>query len=433
LSAIEDALEKVAARRPQLIDLGLSRVTRTLDRLDRPHHRLPPTFHVAGTNGKGSTCAYLRAIIEASGASAHAFISPHLIRYNERIVLAGQEISDEAFIDAIKRVDRAAGDDELTFFEAITCAAFVAFAETPADFLILEVGLGGRLDATNVLERPLAAVVTPIGLDHMNFLGSTIGAVAREKAGIFRSGAPAVVGVQSEEAMAALEEAARAAGARYFGYGQSWSHQIENGRLIYQDEDRLCDLDAPRLVGAHQFDNAALSVAAIRAAGLSFTDEELSQGVASARWPARLQPLHEGKIVELIRAGAPGADVWLDGGHNPHAALALAAAMADFEDKAPSPLVLVAGMQDNKDAHGFFFAFAGLADEVIAVKSHHRAAASEDVIAAAAMGAGLKARAAASLEDAARMAGARGAPLRVLICGSLYLAGEVLSLNERSD
>jgi dihydrofolate synthase/folylpolyglutamate synthase len=432
VSAIEEALEKVAARRPQLIDLGLGRVTRTLDRLDRPHHRLPPTFHVAGTNGKGSTCAYLRAIVEASGASAHAFISPHLVRYNERIVLAGQEISDEAFIDAIMRVDRAAGDDELTFFEAITCAAFVAFAETPADFLILEVGLGGRLDATNVLERPLAAVVAPIGFDHMNFLGDTIESIAREKAGIFRRGAPAVVGVQSAEAMATLEDAARVAGARWFGFGQSWSHQTENGRLIYQDEDRLCDLDAPRLAGAHQFDNAALSVAAIRAAGLSLTDEELSRGVASARWPARLQPLHEGRLVALIRTGAPGADIWLDGGHNPHAALALAAALADFEDKAPSPLVLIAGMQDNKDAHGFFAAFQGLADEVIAVKSHHRSAASEEAIVVAAMKAGLKARAAATLEEAARMAGARGSPLRVLICGSLYLAGEALAANEAS-
>jgi len=429
LSAIEDALEKVAARRPALIDLSLARVIRTLARLGDPQRRLPPTFHVAGTNGKGSTCAYLRAIVEASGARAHAFISPHLVRYNERIALAGAEISDASFIDAIGEVDRAAGADDLTLFETITCAAFLRFAETPADFLILEVGLGGRLDATNVIERPLAAVVTPIALDHMNFLGDTIGAIAREKAGIFRRGAPAVVGVQEAEAMAALEAAAHAARAPFFGFGAAWSAWSENGRLVYQDDEGLSDLDPPRLIGAHQHYNAALAVAAVRAAGLGYSDEILSRGLVAARWPARLQRLEEGPLVDSVRAGAPGAEIWLDGGHNPHAAAALAAAMADLEEKAPRPLALIAGMQDNKDRTGFFAAFAGIAAEVLAVAADHKGAAPARDIAEAARAAGIPARAFASLGEAAEAAAARGAPLRVLICGSLYLAGEVLREN----
>lgn len=429
MSAIEDALEKVAARRPALIDLSLARMTRTLGRLGDPHRALPPTFHVAGTNGKGSTCAYLRAIVEASGASAHAFISPHLVRYNERIALAGAEIGDDSFIDAIGEVDRAAGDDDLTLFETITCAAFLRFAQTPADFLVLEVGLGGRLDATNVIERPLAAVVTPIALDHMNFLGDTLGEIAREKAGIFRSGAPAVVGVQEAEAMAALEAAAHAARAPFFGFGAAWSAWSESGRLVYQDDDGLCDLDPPRLFGAHQHYNAALAVAATRAAGLGFSDEILSRGLSSARWPARLQRLDAGGLVDIVRAGAPGAEIWLDGGHNPHAAAALAAAMADLEDKAPRPLVLIAGMQENKDREGFFAAFAGIAAEVLAVAADHKGAAPAPAIARSARQAGIPARAFDSLGEAARAAGEHGAPLRALICGSLYLAGQALREN----
>lgn len=428
--AVEAALDLVALRRPQLIDLGLGRVTRTLERLGAPHKRLPPVFHVAGTNGKGSTVAYLKAILEASGARVHTFISPHLVRYNERITLAGADISDAAFLDAIDRVDRAAGEDDLTFFETITVAAFVAFAEAPADYLVLEVGLGGRLDATNVLEKPLAAVVTPIALDHQNFLGDTLAAIAREKAGIFRVDAPAVIGPQTAEAMVALEECADKARAPLFAFGAQWNAWRENGRLVYQDEDGLSDLAPPRLAGAHQYMNAALAVAAIKAAGLAFSDDVLSAGVSSARWPARLQRLKTGPIFAPL-ANDNDTEVWLDGGHNPHAALALAQTMADYEETSPKPLVLIAGMQENKDADGFFAAFAGLAASVFTVQADHSGARDAQSLAEIAERAGLPAHPCASLDEAIRFARGTGKkPLRILICGSLYLAGEVLKFNQ---
>lgn len=412
-------------RRPALIDLGLARVVRTLDRLGAPHRRLPPVFHVAGTNGKGSTCAYMRAILEASGARVHVFTSPHLVHYRERVVLAGAEIADAAFIAAINRVDDAAGVDDLTLFETITCAAFLAFAETPADYLVLEVGLGGRLDATNVIEKPLAAVITPIALDHQNFLGDTLTAIAGEKAGIFRKGAPAVVGPQTADAMAVFERAAQRLSAPLFAFGSAWNAWAENGRLIYQDEDGLSDLSAPRLPGAHQFMNAALAVAAVRAAGLPLTDESLSAGLANARWPARLQRLKSGPLIEAL---GERSELWLDGGHNPHAARALAATLADMEERNSRPLILITGMQENKDIDGFFAAFSGLASTVFAVKADHAGARTPEDVAAAADRAGIPACPCASLEEAARRASG-GGPARVLICGSLYLAGEVLRDN----
>lgn len=425
MDKVAAALEKVAVRRPALIDLGLARVHRTLSRLGEPHRRLPPVFHVAGTNGKGSTCACLRAILEASGARVHVFTSPHLVHYRERIVLAGAEIADEAFIAAIERVDEAAGADDLTLFETITCAAFLAFAETPADYLVLEVGLGGRLDATNVIERPLAAAITPIALDHQNFLGDTLAAIAAEKAGIFRAGAPAVVGPQTPEAMTVFEAKAAGFGAPLFAYGMHWNVFAENGRLIYQDEAGLCDLAPPRLVGAHQFANAGLAVAAVRATGLQFTDETISRGLAAARWPARLQRLKAGPLVEAV---GPRSELWLDGGHNPHAARALAGALADFEERSSRPLILITGMQENKDIDGFFAAFAGLASTVFAVQADHAGARSPDDVARAAERAGIPAYPCGSLYEAAALAQGGGAA-RVLICGSLYLAGEVLRAN----
>lgn len=426
MDPVAAALEKVAVRRPALIDLGLARVHRTLGRLDDPHRRLPPVFHVAGTNGKGSTCAYLRAVLEASGASVHVFTSPHLVNYRERVVLAGNEIGDHAFIDAIDRVDAAAGADDLTLFETITCAAFLAFAETPADYLVLEVGLGGRLDATNVIENPLAAVVTPIALDHQNFLGDTLAEIAAEKAGIFRRGAPAIVGTQTPEAMAVFERLAEGTGAPLFAFGSAWNAWVENGRLIYQDDEGLSDLAAPRLAGAHQFMNAALAVAAIRAGGLQLADETISAGLQSARWPARMQRLKSGPLVDALGLRS---ELWLDGGHNPHAARALANAFADFEERSSRPLILIAGMQENKDADGFFAAFSGLASTVFAVQADHTGARSPDAVAAAAERAGIPAYSCGSLYEAATLASG-GGPARVLICGSLYLAGEVLRDND---
>ncbi|MGE0409216.1 MAG: folylpolyglutamate synthase/dihydrofolate synthase family protein [Amphiplicatus sp.] len=431
MTSPEAALARLAERRPVLIDLGLERMRAALLRIGEPHKRLPPVLHVAGTNGKGSTAAYLRAILEAAGKSVHVYTSPHLVRFNERIVLAGAEISDEALVDVLTRCDRAVGAKSLTFFEATTAAAFLAFAETPADFLVMEVGLGGRLDATNVVEKPLAALVAPVALDHQQFLGDSLAAIAIEKAGIFRAGAPAVIGPQTPEAMQALEAHARALGAPFFAYGLAWSVHEEHGRLVYQDEQGLSDLALPRLVGPHQAMNAGLAVAAVKAAGLDFADVILSAGIENARWPARMQRLKSGPIIDYARAhGAGEPEFWLDGGHNPHAGRAVALAIAEIEERAPRPLVLISGMQQTKDAEGFFAAFASMAASAFTVKADHEGAASAAHVAAAAERAGIPAYPCASLAEAVRLALGNGrTPMRVLICGSLYLAGEVLKEN----
>ena len=432
MSDIEAVLDKVARRRPKIIDLSLDRVFAALERLANPQHRLPPVFHVAGTNGKGSTVAFLRSILEAAGNRVHVYTSPHLVRFNERIVIAGHEITDDALIEALERCDAAVGDDKLTYFETITCAALVAFAETPADYLVMEVGLGGRLDATNVLEKPLVAVVAPVDLDHQHFLGDTIAQIAAEKAGIFRRSAPAVIGRQSPEAMAVLRNCAQEKGAPVFALGEHWNVYTEHGRLIYQDEDGLSDLDVPRLAGAHQLDNAGLAVAAVKAAELSIDDNVLSDGVSSARHPARLQRLTQGPLVNLARGLLGEApELWLDGGHNPHAGQAIARAMADMEERHAKPLVMIAGMQANKDARGFFEPFVGLASKVFAVAAKNDGVASADDVAKAARAAGLDAKVCTSIDEAMRLACQRAneEPPRLLIGGSLYLAGEVLEGN----
>lgn len=432
MADVESVLARVAARRPRIIDLSLERVFAALHRLGDPHLRLPPTFHVAGTNGKGSTVAFLRAIIEAGGKTTHVYTSPHLVRFNERILLAGAEISDDALIDALERCDRAVGDEKLTYFETTTCAAFLAFAKTPADFLVLEVGLGGRLDATNVIEKPLAAVVTPVGFDHEKFLGDRLASIAAEKAGIFRKGVPAVIGRQGPEAMASLRARAEEVGAESFAFGERWDCYSEHGRLIYQDEAGLCDLAAPKLFGAHQFDNAGLAVAAVKAAGVGVADAEISAGVASAQLSARLQRLTQGALVELAAAlGGEQPEIWLDGGHNPSAGRAVAAAMAQIEERSSRPLVIIAGLQSNKDAAGYFAAFKDIARGVYAVAADQESAAAPDSVAVAARKTGIEARACVSLEDAMRRAFGdnKNEPLRVLISGSLYLAGQVLVEN----
>ncbi|MEQ8748972.1 MAG: folylpolyglutamate synthase/dihydrofolate synthase family protein, partial [Amphiplicatus sp.] len=403
------ALARIAERRPLLIDLGLDRMRAALERLGRPQDRLPPVFHVAGTNGKGSTCQYIRSILEAAGANVHVYTSPHLVRFNERIVLAGAEIDDDYLADVLTRCDLEVGDLPLTFFETITCAAFLAFAEQPADYLVLEVGLGGKLDATNVIEAPLASVVTPVALDHQQFLGDDLAGIALEKAGIFRKGAPAVVGPQSPTVMQAIEAHALKAGAYLFAYGMSWNAYIEHGRLVYQDDDGLKDLDPPRLLGMHQVMNAGLAVAALAAAGVKVDDAVLSAGLANAQWPARMQRLKSGPIVDYVAAHMAGEpDVWLDGGHNPHAGRAVASVLADIEEKAPRPLVLITGMQETKDAEGFYAAFAGIAASAFTVQADHDGAAPAADIAAAAERGGVPAYPCASIEEALERAVGNG-------------------------
>ena len=371
--------------------------------------------------------------MEASGAHVHVFTSPHLVRFNERIVVAGAELSDAALLHYFSECASHA-DEKLTYFELVACAAFLAFAQSNADFTIVEVGLGGRLDATNVFSSPIATVITPIDFDHQHYLGDTLSLIAAEKAGIMRRGAPAVIGRQSAEAAQTLSAHAERIGARPVRFGQEWSAFIENGRLIYQDDSGLSDLSAPSLYGDHQFDNAGLAVASLKAAGTGLSDDVFSRGVANAQWPARMQRLRSGPIVDfLTTAFGNDTEVWLDGGHNPHAGRAVAHALAGLEEKRQATLTLIAGMQAKKDAPGFFSAFKGLVKTVYTVAADKGGVMSADAVATAAQDAGLDATPCQSLNDALALAVAGAAdikePQRVLICGSLYLAGEILKDN----
>ncbi len=422
-------LAKLADRRPVLIDLSLERMLKALDRLGNPHRRLPPVFHVAGTNGKGSTIAFLRSIFKAARKSVHVYTSPHLVRFNERIVLAGEEIGEDALVDVITRCDEAVAEQELTYFEAITCAAFLAFSEVPADFLLLEVGLGGRLDATNVIDKPLATLITPVALDHQSYLGTDIPSIAREKAGIMRPECPVAIGPQAPAGMVALEKEALRIGAHQFKYGEDWNVYSEQGRLVYQDDNGLSDLAMPRLPGLHQIFNAGLAIAGLRAARLLLPDAVLSEGLAEAHWPARMQHLRYGPLVDRYcdLTGEP-ADIWLDGGHNPHAARAIASVIADLDERLPRPVHLIAGFQANKDIRGYFDALSGLVVCIHAVCAYQNSAATPADVVKAAQQAGIKAVEAGTVEAALDQifSGEADTVPRVLICGSLYLAGEIL-------
>ena len=431
LRAHDAALERLRGLHPKKIDLSLDRIQALLEALGRPQDRLPPVIHVAGTNGKGSTSAFLRAITEAAGLKVHVLTSPHLVRFVERVRLSGTLITDEAFAAILQRVEAANAGRAITFFEIVTAAAFVAFAEAPADLLILEVGLGGRYDATNVIGAPAVSVITPIDYDHKEFLGEDLGGIAGEKAGIIKAGRPVVSARQHEAAEAVIEAEAQRLGAPLTLMGRDFDAWSEHGRLMVQDQQRLLDLPMPSLFGPHQVGNAGLAVAAALAlADARITDAALGKGVASADWPARMQRLTAGPFGELARAR--GSDLWLDGGHNPHGARAVAEALAGLA-RDGRPLALVAGTLSNKDAVGFFSAFKDLEPMVYATGFEAEAAATAQATMDAARAAGLEAEACGyPLEAVRRALATEGAPPHVLICGSLYLAGEVLAASEET-
>ena len=410
--------ERLRARHPQRIDLSLERMRVLCAALGDPQHKLPPVIHVAGTNGKGSTVALIRAIAEAAGLRVHAYTSPHLVRFNERIRLAGTLISDEALNAVLDRVEAVSG--EATVFESTTAAAFLAMSETPADLAIIEVGLGGLLDATNVIERPLLSVITPVDLDHAEFLGTVLEGVAAEKAGILKAGARGVIARQSEAVMAVIERRAAQVHSPLTVMGVDFDAWAERGGLVYQDQERFLDLPAPALSGPHQFDNAGVAVAA--ALELDLPEAAIAEGLKSVRWPARMQRLTAGPYAE--KAQAADAELWLDGGHNPHAGRAMARTLAERQARAPRPLALIVAMLANKDAGGFFEALKGIDAQVFTV-GFDGAAADPAALAAVAQGRGFGALATASVDEALDRALALGAG-RVVICGSLYLAGEVL-------
>ncbi len=412
------------------IDLTLDRMLRLLKLLDHPERRMAPVIHVAGTNGKGSTVAYLRAFLEAAGLRVHVFTSPHLVRINERYRIAGKLVSDAELIDTLEHCERLNAGEPITVFEIETAAAFHLFAKHPADVVLLEVGLGGRGDSTNVVDKPLATVITPVAMDHMEMLGDTLGKIAAEKAGIIKRDVPLVSALQHEEAEAVIEQRARQLRAPAHIGGQHWQVSIERGRLVYQDDRGLLDLPAPRLFGRHQFDNAALAIATLRAIdSLKIPADAFETGITKAEWPARMQRLGSGALVKLAPVQS---EVWLDGGHNAECGRVIAAALGDLEERVSRQLVVIVGMMSNKDAGGFLANFTGMTRHVIAVPiPGHENAYAPSALADAARHLGMRVEIAPGVADALRAIARLSyeTPPRILITGSLYLAGEVLREN----
>jgi dihydrofolate synthase/folylpolyglutamate synthase len=434
--AVSDAiLTRLLELHPKIIDLSLDRIRAILQRLGEPHRALPPVIHVAGTNGKGSTVAYLRAILEAAGLKVHAYTSPHLVKFHERIRLAtgpGESalITESELSTLLEECEAANGGEAITFFEITTAAAFLAFARHRADYLLLEVGLGGRLDATNVIDQPRACVITSVDYDHQHYLGHSLTLIAREKAGILKRAVRCIVGRQSEEALMEIERCGRKAGAPLAIFNQDWSAILQGGRLVFQDEEGLLDLPPPRLKGGFQFDNAGNAIAAVRSLKDHRVGEShIAQGLRTADWPARMQRLRDGLLSQGL---APESELWLDGGHNPSAGQAIAAAFAELHDRRQKPLVLILGMLNTKDAAAFVRPFKGLAQKIITIAIPGEANAfTGEELARIAAGEGLVAEPAPSIESAVLKASAGQAGVRLLICGSLYLAGNVLALHKR--
>ena len=432
-------LARLLALHPKKIDLVLDRILRLLAALGNPQKKLPPVIHVAGTNGKGSACAFSRAMLEAQGLRVHMHTSPHLVRFHERIRIAGELISEGELCATLEEVERVNDGAPITFFEITGAAMFLAFSRHPADALVLEVGLGGRYDATNVIAHPAMTIIQPVGLDHQEFLGNDIAAIAGEKAGIIKPGVPVVIGPQDEVAREVILRQADRLSAPVLMFGQDFQSRQEHGRMVYEDEMGLLDLPLPRLIGRHQVENAGVAIAGLRHAVMDGKrldwgrDAAIEKGMRSVDWPARLQRLSHGPLV----ADAPDdAEIWLDGGHNPHCAAAVSRAIADLEEKVERSLYLICGMLKTKDAEGFLSAFRGLARHVVTVSIPGEAASmGAGALYDAARAAGLDAAPAEDLEDAmlqlsawARAHG-RETPPRILICGSLYLAGKVLAEN----
>jgi dihydrofolate synthase/folylpolyglutamate synthase len=433
MTPLDSIVARLLALHPKRIDLTLERMWRILAALDHPERRLPPVIHVAGTNGKGSTIAFMRAILEAAGLAVHVYTSPHLVRFNERFRLGarpeGYLASDAALADALNECERANGGAPITVFEITTAAGLLLFAQHPADILLLEVGLGGRLDATNVIERPLASVITPVSLDHAEFLGDMVGKIAAEKAGIIKPEAPVIVAAQPREALAVIERQAARLRAPIKIAGEDWTATEERGRLVYQDDAGLIDLPAPKLYGRHQFENAGLAIAALRATGTLTLAPAAFEGVAKAEWPARMQRLASGRLAALV---PPGGELWIDGGHNPDGGRVVASALADLEERVSRPLVLIVGMLANKDSHGFLKNFTGLARRIVTVPiPDQENAFSADALAQAARAIGLPAQESPDIETALAAIGRfdLDQPPRILITGSLYLAGAALERN----
>lgn len=429
-------IERLLALHPKGFDLSLDRITRLLERLGNPQDHMPPVIHIAGTNGKGSCAAFSRALLEAQGLLVHVHTSPHLVNWHERYRLAapggGKLVADDVLADAVRRVGEANRGEKITVFEILTAVTFVLFAEHPADACILEVGLGGRFDATNVIKRPAVSVIMPVSMDHEAYLGDKVELIAAEKAGIIKRGCPVVVGAQeTEAAQQVLIDTAERLNCPLEVYGQDFVAFEENGRMIFQDQTGLMDLVPPRLPGRHQYANAAAAIAAVKAAGFPVDDRTADKAMATVTWPGRMQRMPQGKLSEL----APrGSEVWIDGGHNPGAGTVIAEALTEQEEKVQRPLFLISGMINTKDQTGYFKPFHGMARHVYTVPvTMSESGVPNGELAVRATEAGLSAEPVSSVANALMLLRdtwdeSEPAP-RILIGGSLYLVGEVLAEN----
>jgi dihydrofolate synthase / folylpolyglutamate synthase len=423
-AAAEAALARLGQLHPRRIDLSLGRIERLLAAFGSPQDKLPPVIHVAGTKGKGSTVAVMRACLEAAGYRVHAYTSPHLVRFNERIRVAGELIDDAALAAILEECERVNAGAEITFFEVTTTAAFLAFSRVPADIVLLEVGMGGRLDTTNVVKHPAVTAITPVSLDHQAFLGNTVAAIAGEKAGILKPGAPGVIAPQTREGEAVIKARAAAVGAPLYRAGHEWRCERVGDGMRYEGERWRLDLPLPSLLGAHQVLNAGTAIACLeKLSGFSMTPAALAAGLRQIDWPARLQLLRHGPLVEMT----PGWELWLDGGHNPAAGEVLAPVLAAWHDR---PLHLLVGMLNTKDIAGFLAPMAPCAQSLQAVTiPDEENPLPADKIVDAARSVGISAQPADTIEAALQAIAGTGAPGRVLICGSLHFAGVVLREN----
>ncbi len=411
-------LERMMALHPKVIDLTLDRVWRLLDRLGNPQDQLPPVIHIAGTNGKGSTLAMLRAGLEAAGKRVHAYTSPHLVRFHERIRLAGALISEEALADLLDECEAANSGEPITYFEITTCAALLAFARTPADYVLLEVGLGGRLDATNVITKPALTIVTPVSMDHEAFLGDRIEDIAAEKAGIIKSQVPLIVGRQNDAALEVIERKASGLRAPLCVLGQHWHVAPERDGMVFQDESGLVQLPRPVLLGTHQIENAGAAIAALR--HLGFGTEVCEAAVTNATWAARMQRLRHGPLIDQ----APNTELWLDGGHNPAAGRAMAQTLSGLPNRST---YLICGMLNTKAAVEYLRPLADVVDGMVAITiPNEENALPASALAKAGQEAGLSASEADTTDAALEMIARQTPDARVVICGSLYLAGNIL-------
>lgn len=436
LKAADREIERLMTLHPKGYDLSLERIAGLMERLGNPQDRLPPVIHIAGTNGKGSAAAFSRALLEAAGFGVHVHTSPHLVNWHERYRLAapggGKFVTDEVLADALVRVGEANAGAKITVFEILTAATFLLFSEHPADAVVLEVGLGGRFDATNLIKKPAVSLIMPISLDHESYLGDRVELIAAEKAGIMKRGCPVVIGAQeTDAARGVLVETAERLRCPLAVYGQDFVAYEEHGRMVYQDEDGLIDISPPRLLGRHQFSNAAAALAAVRAAGFEISEDDADLAMTSVEWPGRMQRLSPGKLLELAPAES---EVWLDGGHNPGAAVVVSEALAELEERNPRPLFLICGMLNTKDQRGYFRPFHGMARHVYTVPVPlSDASVPNDELAVRAGEAGLSAEPVSSIANALMLLRDNWTeddePPRILISGSLYLVGAVLGEN----